>query len=110
MEVQVRLAADKHHVAEPAHRHVRRLLLPKGSDLAVLDQDVVERERKLAVGGRPVVGVRRRHDDVPVEAHLLAVVLADVWVVPVRAGIWHMEPVRERAADRDRGLRSWVPS
>jgi len=110
MEVQVRLAADKHHVAEPAHRHVRRLLLPKGSDLAVLDQDVVEGEQQFAVRRRPVVRLERGGEDVPVQAQLLAVVLADVRVVPVGAGIWHMEPVRERAADRDRGLRSWVPS
>ena len=36
---------------------------------------------------RPVVGVGRDDDDVAVQAHLLAVVLADVRVVPVDAGV-----------------------
>ena len=41
----------------------------------------------------------------PYEAHLLAVVLADVRVVPVDAGIGELDPVGEPAADRDRRLR-----
>ena len=56
-------------------------------DLAVLDQDVVERQRDLAVHGRPVVGVGGLDDHVAVQPHLLAVVLADVRVVPVDAGV-----------------------
>ena len=31
LEVQIGLAGDQHHVAEPAHRHVGRLLLPKAA-------------------------------------------------------------------------------
>jgi hypothetical protein len=73
--------------------------------LAVLDQDVVERERQLAVRRRPVVAVTRDDEDVPVQAQLLAVVLADVRVVPVGAWIGHADLVREGLADRDRRLR-----
>jgi hypothetical protein len=51
----------------------------------VLDQDVVEREEQLAIRGRPVVGLARCDEDVPVEAELLAVVLTDMRVVPVGA-------------------------
>ncbi len=54
--------------------------------------------------GRPVVRLGRNHDDVPVEPHLLAVVLADVRVVPVDARIGELDPVGEPAADRDRRL------
>src|SRR5437867_62093 len=70
------LAGDEHHVAAAAHRDVRRLRLPKGGDLPILDQDVVERQQKLPVRRRPVAGLTRDDEDVPVEAHLLAVVLA----------------------------------
>ena len=59
LERQVRLAGDEHHVAEAAHRDVRRLRLPEGGDLPILDQDVVEGEQQLAVRGRPVVGLAR---------------------------------------------------
>ena len=104
LEVQIGLAGDQHHVAEPAHRHVGRLL-PEGCDPAVLDQDVVERDQQLAVRRRPVVGLAREGEDVPVQAQLLAVVLADVRVVPVRAGVGHVHLVREALADRDRCLR-----
>jgi hypothetical protein len=68
---------------------------------AVLDQDVVERQRALAVRRRPVVALAWRHDDGAVQAHFLSVVLADVRVVPVRAGVGHAELVGERAAHRD---------
>ena len=54
---------------------------------------------------RPVVGVGGDDEDVPVQAHLLAVVLADVRVVPVDAGIGELDAVGEAAADRDRRLR-----
>ena len=43
-------------------------------------------------------------DDVAVEAHLQAVVLADVGVVPVDAVVGEPQPVDELAADGDRGL------
>ena len=54
---------------------------------------------------RPVVGLGRVDEDVAVLAELLAVVLADVRVVPVGAGIGEGDPVGEPAADRDRRLR-----
>jgi len=84
---------------------MRRCRLAERSDLSVLDQDVVEREQELAVRGRPVVRLARGNEDVAVEAELLAVVLADVRVVPVRTGIGHMHPVGEGLTDRDRCLR-----
>ena len=72
--------------------------------LTVLDQHVVERQRDLAMHRRPVVLVGWDDDDVAVQTHLLAVVLADVRVVPVDAGIGEVKPVAERAADRHRRL------
>ena len=57
------------------------------------------------MGRRPVIVLARDGEDVPVEAHLLAVVLADVRVVPVRAWIRHVHAVRERLAKWDRRLR-----
>jgi hypothetical protein len=76
----------------------------EGGDVAVLEQHVVEGEQDLPVGWRPVVGVRRDDEDGAVEAHLLAVVLADVRVVPVCAGIRELEAVLEPLADSDRLL------
>jgi hypothetical protein len=102
---KVRLAADEEDVAEPAHRRVRRLGRAEGRDRAVLDQHVVERQRELAVRRRPVVLRRRHDDDVPVEPELLAVILADVRVVPVDARIGELDPIRERPADGNRRLR-----
>ena len=64
---QIRLAADEQDVTETAHRDVRRLRAAERRDLAVLDQDVVERERDLAVDWRPVVRVGRDDEDVPVQ-------------------------------------------
>ena len=92
-------------VAETAHRRVGRLGAAERRDLAVLDQDVVERQQHLAMRRRPVVGIGRDDEDVPVQAELLPVVLADVRVVPVDARIGEVEPVGERPADRDRRLR-----
>ena len=54
---------------------------------------------------RPVVGVGRLDEDVAVQAHLLAVVLADVRVVPVDARVGERDPGREALADRHRLLR-----
>ena len=53
---------------------------------------------------RPVVRVGGVDDEVAVEAHVEPVVLADVRVVPVEAGVGEAEPVGELAADRDRRL------
>jgi hypothetical protein len=52
----------------------------------------------------PVAVVGWDNDDVAVKAHLLTVVLADVRVVPVDAGIGEVEPVAEGAPDRHRRL------
>ena len=57
------------------------------------------------MGGRPVVAFGRDDEDVAVLAELLAVVLADVRVVPVDAGIGERDAVGEAAAHRDRRLR-----
>ena len=53
---------------------------------------------------RPVLGVGWDDQDVPVEPHLLAVVLADVGVVPVGARVGEADLVGEGLSDRDRGL------
>jgi hypothetical protein len=87
LESKVGFSGDEHDVAEASHRDVRRLRLAEGCDLPVLDQNVVECQGELAVGGRPVVSFGRIDQGVPVQAHFLAVVLADVRVVPVGAGI-----------------------
>ena len=104
IERQIGLARDEHHVSEATHRDVRGLRFAERRDPSVLDQHVVEREQKLAIDSRPVVGLGRGHEDVPVEAELLAVVLADVGVVPVRARVGHGHLVRERLADGYRRL------
>ncbi len=103
--VTTAVAADKEDIAEPAHRREGRLGAAERRNLAVLDEDVVERQEDLAMHRRPVVGSGRNHEDVPVQAHLLAVVLADVRVVPVDAGIGELDSVREVTSDRDRRLR-----
>ena len=95
------LPGDQQDVAEAPHRGVGRLVAAERRDLTVLDQDVVERERELTVDRRPVVGVRWDDDDVAVQAHLLAVVLADVRVVPVDAGVGERDACRVAPADRN---------
>jgi len=54
---------------------------------------------------RPVAGVGGVDEDVAVQTHLLAVVLADVRVKPVQAGVRERYARGEAAADRDRRLR-----
>ena len=105
LERELRFTGNEHRVSEAAHRDMRRLRLAEGYNPPLLDQHVVERHGKLAVGGRPVIVLARDDEDVAVEAHLLAVVLADVRVVPVRARIGHAHLVGEGLADRDRRLR-----
>ena len=104
LERRLVLAADEEDIPEPAHRGVGRLVRAERRDLAVLDQYVVERERDLAVRRRPVARLARLDDDVPVQPELLAVVLANVRVVPVDARVRERQLVCERAADRDRRL------
>ncbi len=100
----VGLAVGQHHVAEAAHRREGRPGALERRDLAVLDQDVVERDRQLTVHRRPVVGVGGLDDDPGIQAHLLGEVLADVRVVPVKAGVGELQPIGELAAVRDRRL------
>ena len=83
---------------------MRGLGAAEGRHLALLEQDVVEGKSHIAVNRRPIVGVRGLDDDVAVEAHFLAVVLADVRVVPVHTGVWERDAGGEAAADRDRSL------
>ena len=66
--------------------------------LAVLEQDVVEGQDHLAMRRRPVVGVRGLDQDVAVEPQLLAVVLADVRVIPVEPRIGERHPRGEPLA------------
>ena len=108
-ECEVRLARDEHDVAEAAHRDMGRLRGTEAGDLPVFDEDVVEREEQLAVDGRPVVRLGRDDMDVPVQTHLLAVVLADVGVVPVRTGIGDVHLVGEGLSDGDRRLCVMCP-
>ena len=103
-EREARLATGEHDVAEAAHRDVRRAGLVEGRDSAVFDEDVVERDDDFTIDGRPVAVVGGFDDDVAVQAHVEAVVLADVWVVPVQAGVGEPEAVGELAADLDRRL------
>ena len=102
---EIRLTADQQHVTEAAHGRVGRLGSAERRDLAVFEQDVVEREHDLAVHGRPVVGVGRLDEHVAVQAHLLAVVLADVRVIPVQPRIGERDAGGEPLADRHRPLR-----
>ena len=88
---------------------MRRFRGAEAGDLPVFDEDVVQRQEQLAVDGRPVVRLGRDDMDVPVQPHLLAVVLADVRVVPVRAGIGNVHLVGERLPDGNRRLRVMCP-
>src|SRR5438093_1474500 len=82
-----------------------RFRVAEAGDLPVFDENVVERQEQLAVDGRPVVRVRWNDMDVPVQPHLLAVVLADVRVIPVRAGVGDTHLVGKGLADGYRRLR-----
>jgi hypothetical protein len=66
------LAAGEHDVAEAAHRDVRRAGLVEGSDAAVFDEDVVERDDHFTIDDRPVAVVGGFDDDVAVQAHVEA--------------------------------------
>jgi hypothetical protein len=100
-QFQVRIAVDEEHVTEPAHRGVRGQGPAERGDGAVGEQDVVQGEDDLPVDRRPVVGVGGLDDNGSVQAHFLAVVLADVRVVPVHAGVGKGDSVAERAAHLD---------
>src|SRR5215207_5131882 len=76
-------------------------------DLPVLQQQVVKGQRDVAVDDGPVVSADRVDDDLAVQAHLLCVVLADVWVVPVQAGVREPQFAAVLAAGGD-GLLSFV--
>ena len=102
------LAVHQHHVAVASHRGVRRAFLAEGRYPAVFDQDVVDDEREVAVGGRPVVRVAGLDDDRRVEARLLRVVLAHVGVVPEGARVGEAQPVDERISRIHRGLHATV--
>ena len=103
---ELRLAGDKKRGAEAPHRDVVGLVVAEGRHTAVLvEQDVVEREQDLAIRRRPVLGLARDDEDVAVEAHLLAVVLANVRVVPVEAFVRESQLVCVALAHRDRPLR-----
>ena len=98
------LAVDQHDVAVPAHRDERRPGPAERRDVPVLDQQVIQREGQLPVGGGPVRRVGGLDHDRAVQPHLQAEVFADVRVVPVEPGVGELELVGERPADRDRRL------
>ena len=72
--------------------------------MPVLDQQVIQRDGQLPVGGGPVGRVGGLDDDRAVQAHLQAEVFADVRVVPVEPGVGELDLAGERPADRDRFL------
>ena len=71
------------------------------------EEQVVEGQRDVPVDRWPVVGICRVDDDLAVQAHLLGVVLPDVRVVPVQAGIGEPQFAAVPAAGRD-GLLSLI--
>ena len=97
-------AVDQEDVSEPAHRGEGRSGATERGDRSVFEEEVVERDGKLAIDGGPIVRVGGLHDDRPVHSHLLAVVLAKMGVVPVEAGIGERDPIGERLSDLDRRL------
>ena len=104
VQCELRLAGDQQDVAESPHRGVCRFGAAERGHFPVLDEDVVQSEQDLAVNWRPVVDLVWDDKDVAVKPKLLAVVLTDVWVVPVHARIGELEVVGEVAANRDRRL------
>ncbi len=78
--------------------------MKEGCDLPSFDLDVVEGEGDLAMDRRPVVGLLGNDHDVAVQAHLLAIVLPQVGVVPVHARVRERDAHGEAAAHRDRRL------
>ena len=109
-EREVWLSRDEHDVAEAAHRDMRRFRGAEAGDLPVFDENVVQRQEQLAVDGRPVVRLGAGRHGCCRTAHLLAVVLADVRVVPVRAGIGDVQLVREGPPTGIGACVSCVPS
>ena len=67
---QVRVAAGQEDVAEATHRRITRLDRAERRHLAVLHQQVVQREEELAVDRRPIAGLGRDDQDVAVQAQL----------------------------------------
>jgi hypothetical protein len=100
-QAQICVATGQEDVAVAAHGRVAGLDWAEGRHLAVLQQQVVQGQHDLAVGRRPVAGVGRDDQDVAVQAELLGVVLPDVGVVPVQAGVGELDAIGEAAADRD---------
>jgi hypothetical protein len=100
-----RLAIGQHHVAEPAHRRVGRPRAQERRDMAILDQQVIQRDGQLAVDGRPVRGVGGLDHDRAVQTHLQAEILPHMRVVPVEPGVGELQLASERSADGDRLLR-----
>src|SRR5918992_6346524 len=84
---------------------MRRLGAAEWRDLPLLEENVVKSDQDLPVRRWPVIGVGRLDEHVAVKAHLLAVVLTDVRVVPVDARIWELHASREGLAHRHGSLR-----
>ena len=95
------LAVDQHRVAESTHRGEVRARPTERDHLPVLDHHVIKGDRQLAVGRSPVALIAGADDDRPVETHLLGVVLAQMRVVPVDAGIRELDPAGVGLADLD---------
>ena len=73
--------------------------------MAILDQQVIQRDGQLAVDGRPVRGVGGLDHDRAVQTHLQAEILPHMRVVPVEPGVGELQLASERSADGDRLLR-----
>ena len=63
---QVSLAVDQEQLAEAPHGHIVGLRSAERCDLAVLEQDVVECQKNVAVGRCPIVRIRRLDETVAV--------------------------------------------
>ena len=100
-----RLAVDQEHIAESSHQRVRGRFVAVTDRSTVGNEQVVEHQHFIAVGGRVIAGIARRDQQVAVEAEILQHVLAMVRVIPVDTRIAEMHAVFERLARRDRILR-----
>jgi hypothetical protein len=104
LSCELGLAVDQHDVPESAHGGVIRPRSMEGSDLPILNKEIVQGEGQLPVNRGPIRLVGRFDDDRSIETHLEAEVFADVRVVPVEAGVRELHLVGERPSDRDRCL------
>src|SRR6185503_1849758 len=97
-EPVARLAVHEEDVAPSPHERVRRRLRAVRRDAMLVEQDVVEGEHLVAIGGSEVAGLSGGDEDVAVEAEVLLHVLANVRVIPVDAGVGEAHVIREASS------------